>query len=370
MNKHSEYLFKKLGKGSGFTSAAHVKSVYQGMVLDAKGEKKAYKLHTEREDAKRTKKYLDRIGVFYKAVKGKKNKKERFEIISQAFEIDPKHNIWKVKESYIRDMVLHGGIDEDDARIYMGGITPGIPTRSPKGGLDPSGMKTLQNALASYYTNELFVRKDNKQGGATSYNPDPMHVANGANDEYNIYQLSDDQHILLANQRNEYQEIINFDNDKFLEKSTKTLTNGWRKIQDRQGSDTAGRTRAMSVIGDNYANSILIPRIKALAEDPNGTMLRDIKMTFDATEGVTQDMKDALDIRWERTGEDRSRYYSHRKSYAGGKAEKGRKGKVVWIYLDKNILQGMMDPFRIQKTTLDVSSFAKSKTASQTITGQ
>jgi hypothetical protein len=350
MNKHSEYLFKKLGKGSGFTSAAHVKSVYQGLVLDAKNEKKAYKVHTEREDAKRTKKYLDRIGVFYKAVKGKENKTERFEIISQAFEIDPKHNIWKVKESYIRDMVLHGGIDEDDARIFMGSITPGIPTRSPKGGLDPSGMKTLQNALASYYTNELFVRKDNKQGGITSYNPDPMQVAEGANDEYNLYQLSDAQHELLANQRNEYLEIINFDNDRFLEKSTKTLTNDWRKIQDRQGSDTAKRTRAMSVIGDNYANNTLIPRLKKLAEDPNGTMLSDMKMVFDPTEGVTQDMKDALDKRWKLTGEDRSRFNGGTKMTGPG----GMIEEQEWIYLDKNALQGMISPFFLDEGFLEL----------------
>ena len=42
MNKHSEYLFKKLGKGSGFTSAAHVKSVMQGLVLDAKGGRRVF----------------------------------------------------------------------------------------------------------------------------------------------------------------------------------------------------------------------------------------------------------------------------------------------------------------------------------------
>jgi len=370
MDKHAEYLFKKLGKGSGFTSAAHVKSAYQGMVLDAKNEKKAYKLHTEREDAKRTKKYLDRIGIFYKAVKGKENKKERFEIISQAFEIDPKHNIWKVKESYIEDMVLHGDIDEDDARIYMGGITPGIPTRSPKGGLDPRGMKTLQNALASYYQNELFVRKDNGKGGATSYNPDPMHLATGANDEYNLYQLSDDQHILLANQRNEYQEIINFDHDKFLEKGTKTLSEGWRKISDKQGSDTAGRTRAMSVIGDTYVNTVLMPRIESLLKDPNGTIMKDLKIDFKIDEGLSDDQKNLITERWNLLGEDRSLYFSHFESPMTGEYGRGKKGKAVWIFFDKNTLQGMADPFRLQPTTIDFSSKAKSKTASETITGQ
>ena len=131
--------------------------------------------------------------------------------------------------------------------------------------------------------------------------------------------------------------------------STKSI-HGWRKIQDRQGSDTAGRTRAMSVIGDNYANSILIPRIKALAEDPNGTMLRDIKMTFDATEGVTQDMKDALDIRWKLLGEDRSRFKGGTKITGPG----GIKEEQVWIYLDKNALQGMISPFFLDEGFLEL----------------
>ena len=197
-----------------------------------------------------------------------------------------------------------------------------------------------------------------------------MHVADGANDEYNLYQLSDDQHILLANQRNEYQEIINFDHDKFLEKGTKTLSEGWRKISDKQGSDTAGRTRAMSVIGDTYVNTVLMPRIESLLKDPNGTIMKDLKIDFKIDEGLSDDQKNLITERWNLLGEDRSLYFSHFESPMTGEYGRGKKGKAVWIFFDKNTLQGMADPFRLQPTTIDFSSKAKPKTASETITGQ
>ena len=210
-------------------------------------------------------------------------------------------------------------------------------------------MKNLQNALATYYQNELFVKGKNSEGGAASYNPDPMQLEitlpNGKvqklTDEYNLYQLSHAEKTLLSNQRNEYEEIIDFDNNNFLKKSTKALTDGWREIQERQGSDTAKRSRAMSVIGDNYANSILIPRIEALLKDPNGTYLSDMKIEFDATEGITQDMKDSLDKRWEETGEDRTRFLGGYKR----SVHSGTDQEPVWIYLNKTTAQGMIEPF-------------------------
>ena len=146
------------------------------------------------------------------------------------------------------------------------------------------------------------------------------------------------------------------------------LSEGWKKIAKKQGSDTARRSKPMHTIGDTYVNTVLIPRIEALLKDPNGTYLKDMGITFDATEGVTQDMKDKLDKRWEETGEDRSRYYSHTEAPMTGEYGRGGiKGKTVWIYLEKNILQGMMDPFRQYKTTLDVSPFAERKTATTTL---
>ena len=362
MNTMAEVIFKKLGKESGFTSAEHVKSAYMGMVLEAKGEKEKYIKFKRAEDDRRTADYLGYLRGHFANVRGHQNKEKRFQIISDSHKVDPKTDTWVAKESYIQRLVKSGQVNEAKARSFMLTVTPGISTRSPGAGLDDTGMKNLQNALASYYQNELFVKNKNSMGKATSYNPDPMEPTAGATDEYNLYQLNHEQRTMLANQRNEYEEIIDFDNDRFVFKSTKALTDGWREIQERQGSTTAKRSRAMSVIGDNYANSILIPRITALATDPNGTIMKDLKIDFKPEEGLDEDKKDLITKRWNDIGEDRSRFYSHTEP---PNLTTGEPGKKVWIFFDKNTLQGMATPFLLSPTFLDLKSKAKPLTAKE-----
>lgn len=351
MNTMAEVIFKTLGKGSGFTSPTHVKSAYMGMVLDAKGEKEQYIKFQRTEYDRRKKEYLGRMRAHYANVRQNPDKEKRFQVISHAFDADPRNNTWKPKESYIEEMSEHGGITKYDARTFMLTITPGISTRSPGGGLGPTGMKNIQNALASYYHNKLFVKD------GTNYNPDPMQLeitlpsgkTQKLKDEYDLYQLNDDERTLLANQRNEYEAIINFNNDNFTLKSTQTLTDGWRKIQKAQGSDSAQRSRAMSAIGDTFANNVLIPRIQALLNDPNGTFLKDMDIVFDPTEGVTDNMKTKLNQRWKETGE------ANRPigGYKTAPEDRGQPGwedigggrYPVYIYLPKDAEQKSLDPF-------------------------
>lgn len=360
MNTMAEVIFKTLGKGSGFTSAAHVKSAYMGMVLDAKGEKEQYIKFQRTEYDRRKKEYLGRMRAHFANVRQNPDKEKRFQVISHAFEVDPRNNTWKPKQSYIEELMKHGGIKEKDARTFMLTVTPGISTRSPGGGLGPSGMKNLQNALATYYQNKLFVKD------GTNYNPDPMQLeitlrsgkTQKLKDEYNLYQLNHDERTLLANQRNEYEEIINFDKDGITLKSTQTLTDKWKDILKNQGSDTAQRSRAMSAIGDTYANTILIPRIEAVLNDPNGTFLKDMDIVFDPTEGVTDNMKQKLNERWKLTGEANRPIGAwmpspENRGQPGWESTGSGGGRYpVYIYIPKEYEQKSLDPFIKQVSEL------------------
>jgi len=343
MNRRAEMIYNGLGgKASGFRNADHVKSTMIGLVLGAKGQKKTYDKYLKAEAEKTKNDYKEWYRKYFANIARSEDIAKRFKQYSQYYEIDTTKDIWIPKKESIEEFAKQGKMSEFEARNLLLGFTPGISTRSPAGGLDDGGVTNLLNAIAGYYQNELFVKQTNLDNEKSYHNPDPMQLAKGEKDNFRLYQLSPEQHAMIANYRLDFEEIINFNTDDFKMKSMKSLTDGWQKIQKKQIGEGGKKTRAMRVIGDQYVNSVLIPRIESLNKDPNGTYLKDMGLEVDPDVGWTDDLMGKVDMRWKATGEDRTAYIS---GVDKPSKENDWKEVVHYIYLERQFLQNAMNVF-------------------------
>jgi hypothetical protein len=332
MDEMAGIIFKKEGKEGGFTSAAHVKSHYLGLMLKAKGQEKAYIGYKRTEDARRTKQYLETLKGAFANIQRNPNKLQRHTAISSAFTANPETGMWKVKDSYIQEMVDSGEVNELDARNFMALITPGIPVRNPGQGLDDDGLAKLQSAIGNYYHSKLFLKDEG------THNPNPLTQT----EEYDLYLMEGNikQENLIAEMVNNFEAIISFDEDNFKDKSSVTLVDQWKKLVKTQTSSTdAKRSRAMALIGDTYQAGVLTARVRALDTNPNGTFMKDLDIVFDPEVGITDDIKTRLNKKYKITGQNRS-------GLDGGVGPPPAL-EQQWIYIPENLALEWLSPFDI-----------------------